>query len=130
MKRAEAFLGVHFDFHAGEDCDQVGARTTPEMVELVIDKVNPDYIQVDCKGHLGYSSYPTKVGNPALGFVGDPLKVWRQRDIPAWSGACHALCYNSPRREGAQINAWQSTAPRWDMMPTSSPGPERAPQLR
>lgn len=77
MKRADAFLGIHFDFHAGDDCDRVGARTTPEMVEMVIDKVQPDYIQIDCKGHRGYSSYPTKVGNPAPGFVGDPLRVWR-----------------------------------------------------
>ena len=71
--RAESFLGIHFDFHAGEDCTRVGERTTREMVELVIDKVKPDYIQIDCKGHRGYSSYPTKVGNPAPGFVGDPL---------------------------------------------------------
>jgi hypothetical protein len=78
MKRADAFLGIHFDFHAGDDCDQVGARTTPEMVELVIHKVQPDYLQIDCKGHRGYSSYPTKVGNPAPGFVGDPLRVWRE----------------------------------------------------
>ena len=77
MKRADAFLGIHFDFHAGDDCSRVGERTTPEMVELVIDKVKPDYIQIDCKGHRGYSSYPTKVGNPAPGFVGDPLRVWR-----------------------------------------------------
>jgi len=77
MKRADAFLGIHFDFHAGADCDQVGARTTPEMVERVIEKVHPDYIQIDCKGHAGYSSYPTKVGNPAPGFVGDPLRIWR-----------------------------------------------------
>jgi hypothetical protein len=77
MRRAEAFLGVHFDFHAGADCTEVGKRTTPEMVALVIEKVKPDYIQIDCKGHRGYSSYPTKVGNPAPGFVGDPLRVWR-----------------------------------------------------
>lgn len=77
MKRADAFLGIHFDFHAGKDCDRVGARTTPEMVQTVIDKVKPDYIQIDCKGHPGYSSYPTKVGNPAPGFVGDPLRIWR-----------------------------------------------------
>jgi len=77
IKRADAFLGIHFDFHAGDDCNRVGERTTPEMVECVIDKVKPDYIQIDCKGHRGYSSYPTKVGNPAPGFVGDPLKVWR-----------------------------------------------------
>ena len=78
IKRADAFLGIHFDFHAGDDCNQVGARTTAEMVERVIDKVKPDYIQIDCKGHRGYSSYPTKVGNPAPGFVGDPLKIWRE----------------------------------------------------
>ncbi len=77
MKRADAFLGIHFDFHAGEDCKSVGKRTTPEMVELAIDKVKPDYIQIDCKGHAGYSSYPTRVGNPAPGFVGDPLRIWR-----------------------------------------------------
>jgi hypothetical protein len=77
LKRADSFLGVHFDFHAGEDCTKVGQRTTHEMVALVIDKVQPDYIQIDCKGHPGYSSYPTKVGNPAPGFVGDPLRVWR-----------------------------------------------------
>ena len=77
MKRADSFLGVHFDFHAGEDCNRVGQHTTSEMVELVIDKVRPDYIQIDCKGHRGYSSYPTRVGNPAPGFVGDPLLIWR-----------------------------------------------------
>lgn len=76
--RAESFLGIHFDFHAGRDCAQVGARTTPEMVQLIIDKVGPDYIQIDCKGHPGYSSYPTQVGNPVPGFVGDPLKTWRE----------------------------------------------------
>ena len=86
MKRADAFLGIHFDFHAGEDCNRVGERTTPEMVEMVINKVKPDYIQIDCKGHRGYSSYPTKVGNPAPGFVGDPLRIWRdvtrKRGVP------------------------------------------------
>ena len=44
MRRADAFLGIHFDFHAGADGDRVGARTTPEMIETVIDKVQPDYI--------------------------------------------------------------------------------------
>jgi hypothetical protein len=76
-RRADSFLGIHFDFHAGKDCTSVGKRTTPEMIELVVDKVGPDYIQIDCKGHPGYSSYPTKVGNPAPGFVGDPLRIWR-----------------------------------------------------
>lgn len=78
LKRAESFLGIHFDFHAGEDCNEIGRHTTREMVEAILDQVKPDYIQVDCKGHRGLCSYPTRVGNPAPGFVGDPLRLWRQ----------------------------------------------------
>ncbi|MGL6226028.1 MAG: hypothetical protein ACRC10_05295 [Thermoguttaceae bacterium] len=78
LRRADSFLGVHFDFHAGPDCTEVGKNTTPEMVEAIIEMVKPDYLQIDCKGHRGISSYPTKVGNRAPGFVGDPLKIWRE----------------------------------------------------
>ena len=78
LKRADSFLGIHFDFHAGPDCTEVGKNTTPAMVENIIDLVHPDYLQIDCKGHRGLTSYPTKVGNPAPGFVGDPLRVWRE----------------------------------------------------
>ena len=78
LLRPESFLGIHFDFHAGEDCKEIGRNTTPEMVERIIDLVHPDYLQIDCKGHRGFSSYPTKVGNPAPGFVGDPLRIWRE----------------------------------------------------
>ena len=78
LKRAESFLGIHFDFHAGPDCTEIGKNTTREMIENIIDQVHPDYLQIDCKGHRGLSSYPTKVGNPAPGFVGDPLRLWRQ----------------------------------------------------
>jgi hypothetical protein len=78
LKRADSFFGIHFDFHAGTDCTEVGKNTTPEMIEKIIDAARPDYIQIDCKGHPGLSSYPTKAGNQAPGFVGDPLRVWRE----------------------------------------------------
>jgi hypothetical protein len=78
LKRADSFLGIHFDFHAGRDCQEVGKNTTRAMIENIIDQVRPDYLQIDCKGHPGLSSYPTKVGNRAPGFVGDPLRLWRQ----------------------------------------------------
>lgn len=78
LKRADSFLGIHFDFHAGPDCDRIGARTDREMIETIIDMVKPDYIQIDSKGHSGYTSYPTQVGNQAPGFVSDQLKLWRQ----------------------------------------------------
>lgn len=78
LKRADSFLGVHFDFHAGTDCTEIGKNTTRAMIENVIRQVRPDYLQIDCKGHPGLSSYPTQVGHPAPGFVGDPLRLWRQ----------------------------------------------------
>ncbi|NLH17556.1 MAG: hypothetical protein GX455_13355 [Phycisphaerae bacterium] len=78
LTRAESFLGIHFDFHAGRDCTEIGKNTTRAMIENVLTRVKPDYIQIDCKGHPGLSSYPTKVGNPAPGFVGDPLRLFRQ----------------------------------------------------
>lgn len=77
LRRSESFLGVHFDFHAQENDQNIGANTTPETVQTIIDAIKPDYIQTDCKGHRGFSSYPTKVGNPAPGIVADALKVWR-----------------------------------------------------
>jgi hypothetical protein len=78
LTRAESFLGVHFDFHAGKDCTDVGRNTTPAMIQNILDRVKPDYLQIDCKGHPGLSSYPTKIGNPAPGIIGDPLKTWRE----------------------------------------------------
>jgi hypothetical protein len=78
LKRSDSYFGIHFDFHAGPDCNEIGKNTTPEMVEKIIDAAHPDYIQIDCKGHPGLSSYPTKVGNQAPGFVGDPLRIWRE----------------------------------------------------
>ena len=77
-RRADSFLGVHFDFHAGPDCTEIGMNTTRAMIEALIAQVRPDYLQIDCKGHPGLSSYPTRVGNRAPGFVGDPLRLWRQ----------------------------------------------------
>jgi len=84
LKRADSFLGIHFDFHAGATDQEVGRNTTRAMIENIIDLVHPDYLQIDCKGHPGYSSYPTKVGQPVPGFVGDPLRSWR--DVTAARG--------------------------------------------
>ena len=78
MKRSEGFFGLHFDFHAGADCTEVGKTVTHEMIREIVETLRPDYIQCDCKGHAGYSSYQTKAGNPAPGFVKDQLKIWRE----------------------------------------------------
>jgi len=77
-RRSDSFLGVHFDFHAGDDNHEIGKYTTQQMIETILQKVQPDYVQCDCKGHAGFSSYPTRVGYPAPGIVADALRTWRQ----------------------------------------------------
>ncbi len=78
LRRSESFFGLHFDFHANKNDSAIGRTITAEMIDSMLTMVKPDYIQVDCKGHPGISSYPTEVGNPAPGFVKDPLKIWRE----------------------------------------------------
>ncbi len=78
LRRADCFFGVHFDLHASEDITDAGKTLTVEMVDTFLTKVKPDFIQIDCKGHPGISSYPTKSGNHVKGFDKDPLKIWRE----------------------------------------------------
>jgi hypothetical protein len=106
LPRAGSFLGVHFDFHAGKDCTEVGKNTTPAMIENIIRLVKPDYLQIDCKGHPGLSSYPTKVGNRAPGIVGDPLKTWRE--VTAAHGVALYMHYS-----GVWDSAAVAAHPEW-----------------
>ncbi len=106
LRRSESFFGLHFDLHARDTDDRIGENVTRKMVENIIEKVKPDYIQCDCKGHPGISSYPTKVGNPAPGFVRDPLRIWR--DVTARRGVALYMHYSG---------VWDSAAvkhnPEW-----------------
>jgi hypothetical protein len=78
LKRSDCFFGVHFDLHASEDITDAGKTLTYAMIDTFLTRVRPDFIQVDCKGHPGISSYPTKVGYHVKGFEKDPLKLWRE----------------------------------------------------
>ena len=77
-KRSDGYFGLHFDFHALKENDRIGETVNEQMVQRVIDTLKPDYIQVDSKGHPGYSSYPTKVGQQTDGYIKDQLKIWRK----------------------------------------------------
>ena len=48
------------------------------MIGRLLDRVKPDYVQYDCKGHVGWAGYPTKVGWPRPGIKKDSLAVWRK----------------------------------------------------
>jgi hypothetical protein len=72
------FAGLHFDFHAGLQDTTIGKTFTYGMIDSLLSIVKPDFIQVDCKGHDGITSYPTKVGNAPAAFSKDIMKIWRE----------------------------------------------------
>ena len=78
MKRKEAFFGLHFDLHPNEKDTSLGEDVTEEMIDHLLERVRPDYVQYDCKGHPGYTGYPTEVGWPSPGIRKDSLAVWRR----------------------------------------------------
>ena len=76
-KRKDSYLGIHFDFHS-RGIRPVAPELRYDVVAKMLDEVKPDYVQIDTKGHPGFSSYPTKVGNPAPVIIGDHVKMWRE----------------------------------------------------
>jgi hypothetical protein len=78
VARKDAFFGLHFDLHPQKTDTSLGADITEENISVLLDRVRPDYIQYDCKGHAGYAGYPTHIGWPSPGIVKDSLAVWRK----------------------------------------------------
>lgn len=77
-KRKDCVFGLHFDFHANPGQTGIGENYADESWAVMLDKVKPDFIQIDSKGHPGISSYPTKVGNAAPDIKADILKNVRR----------------------------------------------------
>ena len=76
--RAESFLGIHCDFHANpKDGQVIGATLKEEDVRTLCETLKPDYFQIDCKGHPGWASYPTALGNAMPKIEQDISAMWR-----------------------------------------------------
>jgi hypothetical protein len=74
---AHAFFGLHYDLHPNAGDTELGRETTYEHIREQLEKVKPDLVQYDCKGHPGYAGYPTEIGSPSPGIVNDALRIWR-----------------------------------------------------
>ena len=78
-RRSDCFFGMHSDFHASpKDGLVIGATLKEEDIRDICKTLKPDFLQIDCKGHPGYTSYPSKLGNAMPNFALDPLKTWRK----------------------------------------------------
>lgn len=75
----DRYFGLHFDFHASPGrCPAIGSTLSEADIQEICDLYRPDFIQVDSKGHPGWSSYPTEYGDEVPGIVGNPMETWRK----------------------------------------------------
>ena len=56
----------------------IGSTLKEDDIRTLCEELKPDFIQIDCKGHAGWASYPTTIGNAMPEFDGDPLAMWRK----------------------------------------------------
>ena len=77
-RRGESFFGMHCDIHAKPtDGVVMGETLKSEDIREYLETLKPDFIQIDCKGHPGWASYPTALNNRLPAYNGDPLRLWR-----------------------------------------------------
>ena len=74
----DVFFGIHYDLHAKEEDTQLGAALTHEHLRGRFRATRPDWVQCDCKGHPGWTSWPTKVGSTSPGVIRDAVKIHRE----------------------------------------------------
>jgi alpha-L-fucosidase len=73
----QVFLGLHYDLHARADDPGLNAALSADHLRSALERVSPDWVQCDAKGHPGYASYPSALGNAAPQLEGDALRIWR-----------------------------------------------------
>ncbi len=77
FSRTDAFFGLHLDLHPALHDERLGADTSQENIRALLDRVRPDFVQYDCKGHSGNTGYRTGLGNASQTIERDALGVWR-----------------------------------------------------
>lgn len=73
------YFGLHYDLHAGVKDTDLGARCGEKDLVPMLKLMSPDFVQTDCKGHPGYTSWFSKAPNASVspGVVKDAMKQWR-----------------------------------------------------
>ena len=74
------YVGLHYDLHAQADDTPLGTGADLELLVPAIKAMNPDWVQTDCKGHAGYTSWFSEVPEASVppGLTADALEQWRR----------------------------------------------------
>ena len=75
-----SYIGLHYDLHAQADDTELGTKADPSLLVPMIKLMNPDWVQTDCKGHAGYTSWYSEVPEASVpsGLTADALEQWRR----------------------------------------------------
>ena len=73
------YFGLHYDLHAGPSDTELGLRAGPKELVPMLELMGADFVQTDCKGHPGYTSWRSKTPEASVspGVRKDALKGWR-----------------------------------------------------
>ena len=73
------YFGLHYDLHAGPGDTELGVRANDKYLVPMFERLGVDFVQTDCKGHPGYTSWYSKVPDASVspGVKKDALKGWR-----------------------------------------------------
>jgi len=73
------YFGLHYDLHANERDTELGLRATPARLMPMLKLIGCQFVQTDCKGHPGYTSWFSKTPGASVspGVKKDALKGWR-----------------------------------------------------
>jgi hypothetical protein len=106
------YFGLHYDLHANEHDTTLGTHCTSEELEASLRLMKPEWVQTDCKGHRGMTSWFSKVPNATVspGVKKDALKGWREATRRL---GVRLHCHYS----GIWDNAAQEKHPEWAVVP-------------
>ncbi|MCF7837460.1 MAG: alpha-L-fucosidase [Candidatus Marinimicrobia bacterium] len=73
------YYGLHYDLHASEQDTELGTRCGADELIPMLEVMAPDFVQTDCKGHPGYTSWFSTVKDASVppGLTHDALAQWR-----------------------------------------------------
>jgi hypothetical protein len=74
------YFGLHYDLHATEKDTELGLRCRPKELVPMLRLMGADFVQTDCKGHPGYTSWFSKVPSASVPplLKKDAMKQWRE----------------------------------------------------
>ncbi len=74
------YFGLHYDLHAGAQDTRLGLHCSPRELVPALRLMGPQWVQTDCKGHPGMTSWFSRVENATVspGVKKDALLGWRR----------------------------------------------------